>query len=176
MGFQVKDAILLVAGFVVGIPAPIIAALILGPAMTIMCGFGAIKVLAKLRQRFRRDAVFDREWRQDWQVTSDRFSAQNPSTLKIYRFLHLLAAEAQQNTLSGSPYKFRIIGIIDRNIITGKWMDPLPNGYYGTFQLMFSHTRDEATGKWMGFSSGGTVKVGEWAWATASVRSRADVP
>lgn len=99
-----------------------------------------------------------------WHVESSHFDQANPSELKIYRFLHLIAGEATQSTATGAPYSFRILAVLDRNLISGKWMDPLINGYYGTFQLMLSHTRDSAKGMWVGFSSTGVVKGGEWTW------------
>jgi hypothetical protein len=171
MVFEWKDILVLVAGGLLGVPASMAASLILGPAMTIMCGFGLIKILGKLRQRVIGDTMFDAVWTQDWHVVSDRFAPANPSTLRIYRFLHLIAAEAEQETTTGESYKFRILGVMDRNIITGKWMDPKPNGYYGTFQLMLAHTHDAAEGKWMGFSSSGTVKSGDWVWRKVPSRA-----
>jgi hypothetical protein len=164
MGSGWKDFIILIVGTLLGVPASMTASLLLGPAMTIMCGFGIVRALAKLRQRLRRDPIFDGSWMQNWHVSSDTFARENPSSLRIYRFLHLLAAEAAQSTSAGAPYQFRILAVLDRSIITGKWMDPQPNGYYGSFQLILSHTREDAAGKWVGFSSKGNVKTGDWTW------------
>ena len=164
MGFDWKDIVLVIAGGLLGVPASMTATLVLGPAMTIMCGFHAVKKLAKLRQCVRSDEVFDGPWQQDWHVSSKHFAPENLSSMRVYRFLHLLAAEAEQTTATGASYGFRMLAVIDGSIITGKWMDPRPNGYYGTFQLILAHTHSDASGQWMGFSSAGIVKTGTWTW------------
>lgn len=164
MSFDWKDIVLVIAGGLLGVPASMTATLLLGPAMTIMCGFHAVKKLAQIRQRVRPDEVFDGPWQQNWHVSSTHFAPENLSSMRIYRFLHLLAAEAEHTTASGTPYSFRMLAVIDRDIITGKWMDPRQNGYYGAFQLKIAYTHEDATGQWVGFSSSGIVKAGTWIW------------
>lgn len=171
MTLEWKDMVLLAIGGALGVPASMTASLLLGPGVTILCGFSIVKILGKLRRRICSDALFDASWEQKWRVESDAFPPENRSELQIYRFLHLLAAEAEQTTADGVPYRFRILAVIDRNIITGKWMDPLETGYYGAFQMLLSHTHDKAVGTWIGFSSKGLIKAGDWAWAKRSRQS-----
>ena len=160
-----KDAILLFFGFVVGIPASMVAAWVLGPIATIFCGFHVTKIFSALRKKVKRDEIFDQAWRQTWCVDSSKFQRSNSSPLNLYKIMHIVAGEATMVTSTGQTISFRIIGAIDSNrYITGKWMDPEAGGYYGAFQLIMDPTRESAAGTWVGFSSSGTVKSGSWTW------------
>ena len=145
------------------------ASLLLGQASTILCGFQVVRAFGKIRRRVLHDTIFDERWEEEWQVVSDHYAKHNVSALKTYRFLHLLAPETEHKTISGVQHQFRILAVIDHGVITGKWMDPEPNGYYGAFQLLLSHTRDAAIGRWTGFASNGTVKSGVWTWRRTDV-------
>jgi hypothetical protein len=164
MDFAWKDFVLSFLGFLVGIPASMIASLLLGQPLTIVSGFRAIRFFARLRQKIWHDEIYDADWAQTWKVFSTRFPRENPGPLKIYKFLHLIAAETEMTAASGTGYQIRFVGILDRNIITGKWMDPAPHGYYGTAQFIVSNLREGADGRWLGFSSNGTVKTDDWHW------------
>jgi hypothetical protein len=165
VSIDLKDWILLVLSFGLGIFASIIAALILGPGLTIVSGFRATKFVVGLRQKFAKDTVFDRDWTQTWTVeSSTTYPPMNTSPLRLYRFLHLVAGEADMVTKTGVPVSFRIVGVIDGNYLTGKWMDPTPGGYYGVFQLIKRPSNDLIDGSWAGFSKKGTVRSGVWKW------------
>ncbi len=167
MNWEWKDSNLLITGALLGVPASMAASLILrflGQAMTILCGFSTVKALTKLRQRLYSDLTFDVPWEEEWHVKSKNYAPRNRSALKTYRFFHLLAAETEHQTISGTRHEFRILGVIDQNVITGKWMDPGPIGYYGVFQLQLAHARDRAEGQWSGFSNKEGVKSGQWKW------------
>ena len=164
MVWDIKDALALILGFILGIPASMIASLALGPAMTIICGFRIVKILSKIRKKIFSDADFDVPWKQVWYVQSESFPTENPSALKIYRFMHLIAGEADMTTALGSKTGYRIIAVLSANKITGKWMDPRDGGYYGAFQANLSPTREEALGMWVGFSKTGVIKCGKWDW------------
>jgi hypothetical protein len=164
MGIETKDVLLLIAGALLGVPSSMVASVMLGPSLTIIFGFGTVKLLARVRQMMRRDELFDILWTQQWSVTSPNYPEDNHSDLKIYRFLNFIAAETGIATVCGRKYQFRIIATMDRQVITGKWMDPDPSGYYGAFQLLMSPTHEAVNGRWLGFSSKGTVKSGAWVW------------
>jgi hypothetical protein len=151
-------------GFLLGIPASIIATWILGSVLPVAIGYHGIRALAQIRRRFRSDELFDIPWTQEWDVHTEQRPKSFPSTLTIHRFTNLLAAEFKEadETRLGV---YRIVAVVDGNKITGTWKDSKPMGYYGTFQLLVSHKRDEATGKWIGFSSQKQlVRVGNWIW------------
>jgi hypothetical protein len=166
-----KDILPLVFGFFLGIPASMIASLVMGPLMTILSSFRTVRALASLRRRVVRDQIFDEYWVQTWFVESANFDKENVSSIRLHRFLHLLAGEAEMSTAKGAKAGFRVLGTIENNrVITGKWMDPHPGGYYGTFQLILAPMREKAEGKWVGFSAGGTVKSGRWMWSRSADR------
>jgi hypothetical protein len=164
MGIQPKDIILLVLGFAFGIPASIIATFLFGQPLTILAGFRSIRLLSKIRSRISRDGVFDGDWSQNWEVESSNFLPVNPGPLKIFRFFNLIAAETSMTSASGTGYDVRVVAVLDRNTITGKWMDPAPHGYYGSCQFRLSNLREGAKGRWLGFSDDGTIKTGAWLW------------
>jgi hypothetical protein len=160
-----KDGVLLFLGFLVGVPASMIASWFMGPFLTTFCGFHSVKCLNWLRRIFKNDEFYDQDWTQTWEVTSESFPPKNLSELKIYKFLHLISGDASQTTNSGAQYSFRIIGkISNSNIITGRWTDPSSAGYHGAFQMIISPTREQITGKWVGYSREGFIKTGDWIW------------
>jgi hypothetical protein len=164
MDIQSKDVLLLVLGFALGIPASIIGTFLLGQPLTILAGFRSIRLLSKIRSRIIHDAVFDGNWSQSWEVESSNFLPINPGRLKVFRFFNLIAAETSMTSANGTGYDVRIVAVLDGSIITGKWMDPAPNGYYGSCQFHLSNLRDGARGRWLGFSTNGTIKTGDWHW------------
>jgi hypothetical protein len=178
MTMDAKDLVLLALGFALGIPASMVAALILGPAATILCGFHAAKLLARAQRRMRPDAVFDAAWSQTWLVTSDTFQPINSSGLRLHRFLHIVAGEADMQTVAGRQISFRLLAVLDASsrCITGKWMDPNEGGYYGAFQVILTPTRECAEGLWVGFSSKGMVKSGSWVWRLCPELQDGQVP
>jgi hypothetical protein len=164
MGIGSRDIILLLLGGVLGIPASIIGTFLLGQPLTILAGFRTIRFLSKVRSTISNDQVFDGDWSQSWAVESSNFLPDNPGPLKIFRFFNLIAAETSMTSASGTGYDVRVVAVLDRNIITGKWMDPAPLGYYGSCQFQLSNLREGAKGRWLGFSTNGTIKTGDWVW------------
>jgi hypothetical protein len=151
-------------GFIVGIPSSIVATWILGSILPIATGYHSIRFLASLRRIFRHDELFDVQWTQEWDVQTEQKPKSFPSNITLHRFTNLLAAEFKDADETGHGV-YRIVAVVDGNKITGTWKDSKPMGYYGTFQLLVSHKRDEATGKWIGFSSQKQmVRVGSWVW------------
>lgn len=165
VGMGWKDVVSIILGFLLGIPASMTATMVLRPALTIVAGFRFVRSLGRIRRRLFRDKVFDVPWEQTWHVESQRFPARNSSYLRLHRFLHLIAGEAEMVTGQGTEIGFRLLGVIDSNrYITGKWMDPTPGGYYGTFQMWLPPALEEADGLWVGFSATGPIKSGKWLW------------
>ncbi|MET3906773.1 hypothetical protein ABID59_001104 [Bradyrhizobium sp. S3.3.6] len=170
---EAKDWYSIILGFLLGIPGSIIATWILGSILPIAAGFNAIKLLARVRQRLRRDELFDNPWTQEWQAQTERYPKGYPSELKLYRFMNLLSAEFYDSENPNPTGDYRIVAVIDSNRITGTWKDCRPIGYYGTFQLLLSYKRDEANGKWVGFSNKGMVRTGNWVWKPARTNDAA---
>ena len=150
--------------FLLGIPASVIAAYLVGPVVTIAAGYHCIRALTWLRKKMVHDEMFDIPWTQQWDVLADEMPKSFPSQLTLYRFRHILAGEFRNADETGKGV-YRVVAVIDDNRITGTWKDIKPMGYYGTFQLLISHKRDEAVGKWIGFSTRTTiVRAGSWIW------------
>jgi hypothetical protein len=111
-----------------------------------------------------KDELFEIPWTQEWEVQTEQKPRSFPSKLTIHRFTNLLAAEFTEADETGQG-AYRIVAVIDGNKITGTWKDSKPMGYYRTFQLLLSHKRDEAAGKWIGFSSRRQlIRTGSWTW------------
>ncbi|MBI1202820.1 MAG: hypothetical protein GC182_09945 [Rhodopseudomonas sp.] len=159
-----KDWLTAFLGFLLGIPSSIIATWILGSLLPIAAGYHFIRVLTVLRRSIRTDDLFDLPWTQEWDVHAEKRPRSFPSAITVYRFTNLLAAEFKEADDTGRGI-YRVVGIIDGNKITGTWKDRKQLGYYGTFQLLISHKRDEAKGKWVGFSAKKSlVRSGNWVW------------
>jgi hypothetical protein len=161
---EAKDWYSVVAGFLLAIPGSIIATWILGSLLPIAAGFNTIRFLAKARQKFKADGLFDGSWTQEWQAHTEKYPKGYPSALKLYRFMNLLSAEFYDSEAPSPQGDYRIVAVIDGNKITGTWKDCRPIGYYGTFQILLSYKRDEANGKWVGFSNKAIVRTGNWVW------------
>jgi hypothetical protein len=154
----------LLLSFFLGIFGSIIAAYLVGPVVTIAAGYHFIRALTWLRKKIIHDEMFDIPWTQQWDVLADEMPKSFPSKLTLYRFTHLLAGEFRDADETGMGV-YRVVAVIDGNRITGTWKDIKPMGYYGTFQLLISHKRDEASGKWIGFSTRASiVRAGSWIW------------
>ncbi len=166
MILKATDYLILFIGFLLGIPASMIATLLLGPILEKLTGFSLIKFLAQIQPKYMRHPAFDGNWIQKWSTSSNNFPRTNESDIKIYCFIDILAAEFTSTTQSGEIIDYRAIGkIVDKHFIIGTWYDRRrAGGYHGTFQLFLSGELSKAEGTWAGFSSGGGFRNDEWIW------------
>jgi hypothetical protein len=54
--------------------------------------------------------------------------------------------------------------IADSRYVTGTWGDRNRGGYHGAFQLVIDPMSRDMRGVWVGFSTDGRVKHGNWNW------------
>jgi hypothetical protein len=141
---------------------------LIGPASSVTLGFKGIRALSNMRRRLSTDDFYDGEWIQTWFVTSEDFSRDNTSELRIHRFMKRISAEFDVKSTRGTIHKIRVVADIQGNVLTGRWSDPEENGYYGSFQLLISPFKDGMEGKWIGFSRKNIVRADKMVWALKS--------
>ena len=165
MIFTTKDLATLLAGFVLSIPASIIASLTLGPVLDLVARYPLIRALSCLSLNKNTDPLASGQWIQIWHVESTKFPPSNESRITFYRFRSLIAGDFTISMISGRSVSYRVVGRVEDNRnITGTWFDSRTGGYYGPFQTILSPTLDAAEGVWSGFSSLGIVKSGALIW------------
>ncbi len=119
--------------------------------------------------RLLRDDVWSGEWEVAWNVKSKAFLQSNKRQSAIARCFNSVALEGVGLTTAGVEIPYGFIGKLsrDKSIVTGTWFDRSGNnaGYHGVYQLRLQGGRDEAVGKWAGFSeTGSNIKTGTLYW------------
>lgn len=163
---EFKDWMILWIGALLGVPVSVLASLLVNPLLTVTWSYQLAKWLSYPLGWTAPPQLRNCQWRMEWDVTSTRFPATNPSPLKFYVFLNVMAGEWEATTASGAKICYRMVATrAATNKITGRWFDKDGDqlGYVGALQLVLSPTRDEAVGKWIGFSSDGSVKADRMA-------------
>lgn len=160
-----KDLVLLVFGFGFGIIASVLANILSGPIFQILIGYNAISILSLLAPERFKNEIFSGDWEQKWHVKSKNFPPVNLTKIEFRRFQNHLATFHVSKSFTGMPIKyFAHASIVDNRYVIGRWYDKVSGGYYGTFFLFISPTREKATGVWAGVSSEKGVKSGKWEW------------
>jgi len=100
-------------------------------------------------------------WSSTWHVQSERF----PPTVtdRCSKIRQLGNRVYIQHNAQG--IKFRANGTIDSGrYVTGVWFDETDGGYHGAFQLVIDPQTRNMAGQWVGYSTTGVVKNGQWVW------------
>ncbi len=111
---------------------------------------------------FRRKSSLTGPWRSEWHVESEKYPP-------------IVVDESATVRQVGTRFyaKFRsklldchLVGTIDSGrYVTGTWYDDLEGGYHGAFQFIVDPTSGKSlSGKWIGYSTTGRVKEGDWTW------------
>ena len=165
MDIQTKDIVLVLLGFGFGIVGSMIANLAMGPVLQILIGYRIISVLDRLAPEWMKNEMFGGVWKQTWHVQSERYPPKNENLIEIRRFLNHFASSHISKTNAGRQIEYFAHGsIVDNRYVVGRWYDRVSGGYYGSFMLYISPTREEASGIWIGVSSEQRVKSGDWFW------------
>lgn len=117
-----------------------------------------------------RDRTFSGKWEIKWKVRSVNFPSTNSNKVEVYKFLNYFAAEGIFPTVGGQKQRYGFVGTLRGGILTGSWYDTRSanNAYYGTFQVVMGETRQQASGKWLGFSHNRGVKSDDMYWRRLS--------
>jgi len=100
-------------------------------------------------------------WQATWHVQSSRFpESVSDSSVTVRQFFNRIYVKFQNEDL-----RFHAKGVIDSNrYVTGTWSDSIQGGYHGAFQLIIDPKSRNMKGLWIGYSTSGSVKHGEWVW------------
>lgn len=101
-------------------------------------------------------------WHSTWHVQSARFpsSQVTDKAVKVRQFGNRVFVKFKNESL-----EFLAKGVIDSGrYLTGTWQDKTEGGYHGAFQLIIDPVSRDMSGKWIGYSTNGTVKEGLWVW------------
>lgn len=168
-----KDWLLILTGAIAGIPAGILASILAsvlqGPVLNGLAGHTVIRILSFVRPW--RSSDFDGKWQMEWHVQSDRFPQINITPITFYPFWKFLSGAYSVTTSRGSIRHYRIVArITDGQRITGRWYDTRASGYHGALQMIISPAQEALFGRWIGFSSQGTVKSDNWFWRKSTAQ------
>jgi hypothetical protein len=105
-------------------------------------------------------------WEMIWYTDSENYPSSNKSTVTLHKFLKSITAEIESTPKTGTSARYRWVGKIHNNIVTGEWFDGAVNreGYYGAFQVNIDPTGQNGEGQWVGFSRTRVVRSGKLTW------------
>lgn len=144
--------------FFVGVLASLLAALIF-PSLMEFISQMMVRYLEWLP--FRKKVDLKGKWESEWSVESDRF----PKKVKCTNTNVNQLGNRFYTTFKVGDADFYAYGEIDSGrYLTGYWKDKSEGGYHGTFQLIIDPVSRNMNGLWIGYSTKGIVKHGEWEW------------
>jgi hypothetical protein len=152
----------IVLSVLLGIVATILGGLLFPGVQEAVYGF-LIRSFSWLRLRRRAD--FAGAWRSGWHVQSEKYpSVVVDEAAHIRQIGNRIYAKSQTPT-----FVCHLFGKIDSGrYITGTWYDEMEGGYHGAFQFIVDPATGNFSGKWIGYSTSGVVKEGNWEWERVS--------
>lgn len=101
------------------------------------------------------------KWQSIWHVQSSRYPEEVVcEELKLHQLGKKVFGRFK---IEGTDFIF--LGEIDaQRYLTGSWKDKTKSGYHGAFQLIVDPKNKNMNGTWIGFSTSGIVKNGDWIW------------
>lgn len=145
--------------FVGGVVTSLVAAALF-PAVAEVLGSCFAKLFGWLPVKGRTN-LSNCAWRTTFHVQSSRFPAEvTDENVKVRQFGKRVFIKFKTASLD-----FLARGVIDSGrYVTGTWQDRIEGGYHGAFQLIIDPVNRNMAGKWIGYSTSGVVKEGEWIW------------
>lgn len=153
----ILEMLILIAGAVLGLIASILANVLTGPILSLASRHRIVAALARLP--FVSDRRLKGEWRVCWTVTSLGYQPENEGSTRIASAFSMLAFSTTATGYDVSR-EYLYVGHSKGGIVSGRWYDPGPDAYHGMFQIRWNGTCTAASGKWIGWASDGTIKVG----------------
>jgi hypothetical protein len=148
-----------IKSFFLGVGSSIVAATLFPPLTDIASSliaklFGWLPVQGKTN-------LSNCTWKTKFEVDSARFPKEViDDEVKVRQFGNRVFISFKTASLD-----FLARGIIDSGrYVTGTWQDKVQGGYHGAFQLIIDPVSRNMSGRWIGYSTQGTVKQGQWIW------------
>ena len=138
-----------------------------GPMLEAITGAFVVSLLGWIPQPGRE---FKGLWLVTWAGESENFPGTNRDVIYISHFWKFVTFRANFPSSRGEQ-TYEFFGRWAGNALSGRWYDTKSTrGYHGTFHIVLQQDCRLAQGQWLGFSSSGYVRNGEFVLQEFSAR------
>lgn len=116
-------------------------------------------------KRLKKTHSLRGKWVQTWHVQSENFPDKNTLSIELYQ----IGSKVYGYSEKKGKTLYYVSGNLKDRFFTGIWEDHFDDVtfYHGAFQLEIkvqNHSKLIMSGTWVGFSSKGGIKSGNWVW------------
>ncbi len=155
----------LIAGTLLGFSGSIIAGSVIQPIFGEATSYHLVKYFSVALRALGKHSPLQGSWTQSWMATnSTNFPQENQSRLELYQIGNRISGNYTSETNSGRVCKYRLKGHVTNNYLFGVWRDADSEGYFGSFKVRISESKDKAEGMWVGSKDNSKISAGIWHW------------